>query len=293
MPAATSIGVVDTAPHLEAVTASGNNIYVMGFVSSKMTIINALTCATTTVPSIGGIIDASYYEGNIWAVGQNNDITEINPSTGATEESIDVHNQLRGVAYGGGYIYTVSRYGEPYIYKVDASTGKLVDTYEAPYSGMTDVIYENGYLWVADWYYNNVSEISASTGQVIRTVYAGPDPYGIAYGNGYIWVTSQKIREPGTVAQINPSTGEVIRSIPVGVLPINVTYGNGAVWVVNYESSGLTFTFGTVSEISGTTGKVLATISRYIGESPWGIIDHNGYVWVVNSYASYVTEIQG
>jgi YVTN family beta-propeller protein len=291
MPTSTVIGNVTTTLYPNAMTAFGNNIYVMGFGRPEMTIINALTCATTTVPSIDGIDEAAYYEGNIWAVGENNDITEINPSTGATEESIDVHNQLRGVAYGGGYIYTACRYDEPYIYKVDASTGKLVATYSDPYNYVTDVIYENGYLWVTDRYNSDVSEISASTGQVIKTVSAGPGPEGIAYGNGYIWVTDQGVRGYSTVTQINPSTGEAIRSIPVGIMPTSITYGNGAVWVVNFESDRLPFTFGTVSEISGTTDQVLATIN--VGESPGGIIDHNGYIWVADSDNGYVTEIQG
>jgi YVTN family beta-propeller protein len=291
MPTSTVIGEVDTTLYPYAVTASGNNIYVMGFGRPEMTIINALTCTTTTVPSIDGIIDASYYEGNIWAVGENNDITEINPSTGATEESIDVHNQLRGVAYGGGYIYAASRYDEPYIYKVDASTGQLVDTYAAPYNDVTGMIYENGYLWVSDWNNNDVTEISASTGQVIQTVYAGVGPYGLAYGNGYIWVADEGEQGDSTVTQINPSTGEPIQSIPVGIRPLNITYGNGAVWVTNFEGSSIVYPYGSVSEISGTTGQVLATIN--VGDSPWGIIDHNGYIWVADSGDGYVTEIQG
>ena len=137
----------------------------------------------------------------------------------------------------------------------------------------------NGYVYVANYYSNNVSVINGTT--VVASVAVGTLPVGVAYdsGNGYVYVANYN---SNTVSVISGTI--VVTTIPVGSLPIGVAYddGNGYVYVANSGSNDL-------SVINGAT--VVATV--LVGNAPSGVAydSGNGYIYVANNGANTVSVI--
>jgi YVTN family beta-propeller protein len=59
-------------------------------------------------------------------------------------------------------------------------------------------------------------------------VRVGADPFGIAVGEGAVWVSN---RRGFSITRIDPKSNQVVRAVPVGNRPYGVTAGQGAVWV--------------------------------------------------------------
>jgi YVTN family beta-propeller protein len=73
-----------------------------------------------------------------------------------------------------------------------------------------------------------VSRIDPSTNAVVATIPVGADPFGIAAGEGSVWVAN---RRGFTISRIDPDTNRVVASIPVGNRPQGVVAGGGTIWV--------------------------------------------------------------
>ena len=145
----------------------------------------------------------------------------------------------------------------------------------------------NGYLYVPNSQFNNVSVISGSTNHVVAAIQMGGYPDAAAYdsGNGDIYVTN---RNTNDVSVISASTNTVVATIPVGPFPYGAGYdsGNGDVYITNRNSSN-------VSVIDGSTNHVVATI--HVGGAPFGIgyDSGNGDVYVANMGSGNVSAIDG
>ena len=92
------------------------------------------------------------------------------------------------------------------------------------------VAYGNGFVYVANFSGNSVSVIDASTNTVTATVTVGTSPYGVAYGNGFVYVANDG---GNSVSVIDASTNTVTKTVTVGTNPFGVAYGNGFVYVAN------------------------------------------------------------
>src|SRR5439155_1162956 len=111
----------------------------------------------------------------------------------------------------------------------------------------------------------------------------GMYPYGVAYGNGNVYVTNYG---DNTVSVISSSTNSVLATVPVGMGPMGIAYGNGIVYVANYDN-------GSVSVISSATNSVIATVP--VGTNPaWDAFDpNNGYIYVSFPYGNSISTING
>src|ERR1700689_1605463 len=121
----------------------------------------------------------------------------------------------------------------------------------------------DGHLWVANQDYFGVTEIDASSGQVIRVINAKAhgfiDPYGIAVDGQHVWIVSGGVEygngtsHVGTVTELDAATGALIRTVSLkkhGVTGLSaVTADDLHVWVT--ADGG-----GRVVEISNATGRV-------------------------------------
>ena len=136
------------------------------------------------------------------------------------------------------------------------------------------VAYGNGYVYVSNMSSNNVSVIDAATNTVSATVTVGSSPMRVAYGNGYAYVTNNAA---GTVSVIDATTNAVTATLTVGAGPFGVAYGNGYVYVAN--ATGIS-----ISVIDTTTNAVTATIT--LSAAPTEIAYGNGYLYVTNASAS-------
>ena len=66
------------------------------------------------------------------------------------------------------------------------------------------------------------------TNAVIATIPVGHEPFGIAAGDGAVWVAN---RTDFTVSRIDPRTNRVVATIRIGNRPQGIAAGQGAVWV--------------------------------------------------------------
>src|SRR2546427_141267 len=129
------------------------------------------------------------------------------------------------------------------------------------------IAYGNGNIYVANFGSNNVSVIN-STNTVVATIPVGIHPAGVTYGNGNAYVANYG---SNTVSVID-STNAVVATIPVGIHPAGVTYGNGNAYVTNFDSNNVS--------VIDSTNTVVATIP--VGPYPtWNAFDpDNGYVYI-------------
>ena len=147
----------------------------------------------------------------------------------------------------------------------------------------------NGHLWVSNQDYFGVTEIEASTGQVMRVINAKADgfidPYGISVSGQHVWVVSGGVEygngtsHVGTVTELNAMTGALIRTVDVkkhGVTGLSaVSADDQHVWVA--ADGG-----GRVVELSNVTGRVVHVYrGRMNFVQPDGVASNGRDVWVV------------
>jgi YVTN family beta-propeller protein len=174
-------------------------------------------------------------------------------------------------------------------------------------------------LWVTNSGSNNVSEVRASDGTVLRTVTVGTNPEGVAFDGANIWVANNG---SNTVSEIPVSTGTVLRTVPVGSGPVSVAFDGANIWVtdeadgslskvqpstgtesefgisattaaVAFDGANLWVTdefAGTVHEVHPSTGGQLRTVT--VGTHPEGVAFDGANLWVTNSGSNNVSEVR-
>ena len=125
---------------------------------------------------------------------------------------------------------------------------------------------------------DSVGAISAPRGAITVDAPVGSSPWGVAVGQGSVWVTNYN---DGTVSRIDPVTHAVV-PIQVESTPTGIAVGADAVWVTNSYS-------GTVSRIDPADDSVVATIP--VGNGPTGVAVGDGSVWVANSSDGTLSQI--
>src|SRR5256712_67980 len=142
------------------------------------------------------------------------------------------------------------------------------------------IAYGNGNIYVANFGSNNVSVINA-TNTVVATIPVGTNPAGVTYGNGNAYVANYG---SNTVSVID-STNTVVATIPVGTNPAGVTYGNGNAYVTNFASNSVS--------VIDSTNTVVATIP--VGPYPTSnaFDPDNGYVYITSLNGNSVYVVTG
>jgi len=177
------------------------------------------------------------------------------------------------IVYGSGSEKSIS----PYDISGNSSNNTVIANIKVG-SGPYAVAYDpsNGYVYVANWYSNNVSVINGATNKVIANIAVGSEPEGVAYdsSNGYVYVANEG---SNSVSVINGANNTVIVSIAVGSGPCGVAYdfSNGYVYVANVNSND-------VSVINGTTNTVIASIAVGSGPGDVAYDSSNRYIYVTN-----------
>jgi YVTN family beta-propeller protein len=115
-----------------------------------------------------------------------------------------------------------------------------------------------------------LARIDPATNAVVAEVYVPSGSYGIAFGEGGVWVTSTA---HDSVTRVDPQTNLIVETIPVGKAPRFVAAGLGAVWTLNQGD-------GSVSRVDPKTNKVVATIEVGVPGGGGEIAAGEGSVWV-------------
>src|SRR5206468_497581 len=77
---------------------------------------------------------------------------------------------------------------------------------------------------------SSLARIDPRTNRIVKKIRIGSNSYGVAYGAGSVWVTSEL---DGTVRRINPRTNKVRTKIKAGVTPNGLVYAFGSLWVAD------------------------------------------------------------
>jgi YVTN family beta-propeller protein len=117
-----------------------------------------------------------------------------------------------------------------------------------------------------------LARFDPATNAVVAEIYVAAGSYGLAFGEGAVWVTST---EHDTVARIDPNTNLVVETIAVGKRPRFIAVGAGSVWTLNQGDGG-------VSRIDPKTNKVVATIDVGVPGPGGDIAVGEGSVWVTS-----------
>ena len=164
------------------------------------------------------------------------------------------------------------------------------------FNGPNAIAAAGAHLWVANNGGNSVTELSASTGAVVK-VLSGPSygfngPNAIAVGGGHVWVANFGNSGNSTVTELSASTGAVVKVLsgPSYGFHFNgsstIAVGGGHVWVANTGGASVT-------ELNESTGTLVQVLSRpsYEFNRPDAIAADGTHVWVANADGESVTEL--
>jgi YVTN family beta-propeller protein len=252
--------------------------------------------------------------GGVWVVNvSDKSLSHVDPNTRTLGKTIPLGGEgaPTAVAAGSGAVWVENGLVGSMM-RVDPQLDQVLRTIhvtafsQAGSGGAVTV--GGGRVWAA-FPVGSVFELLPSANHVVASSYAGRNPFGIALGEGSLWVSN---RQDNTVSRFDPARfgsklGRKITvgrgprgiavgggaawvadeqddavsridagsnsplTIPVGNRPVGIAYGSGAVWVANSGN-------GTVSRIDPARRKVIATIP--VGNSPVGIAVGYGRVWV-------------
>ena len=183
---------------------------------------------------------------------------------------------LAGLLMVGGALVAVVGNAPPASAASTGSVVRTIDVGRAPYAVSSD----GTHIWVANFYSDLVTELSAADGSVVHTIPLGWMPESLSSDGTHVWIAN-----PGgdSVTELNASDGSAVQAIGVGSTPIGVSSDGTHVWVTNSND-------GTVTELSAADGSVVRTID--VGQnSPFDISSDGTHVWVVNIGGNSVTEL--
>ena len=135
----------------------------------------------------------------------------------------------------------------------------------------------NGSVWVGGLGSGNVLRIDPASGKVLTRISIGARVFNLAAAPGAVWGIGNLTN---TAARIDTTTGKVTASVRVGNGPYDIEWGFGSAWVSNSLD-------GTVSRITGK--KVVKTIK--VGVEPNGLSAIGGYLWVTDHTAGRLLRI--
>jgi len=263
-------------------TAPANN----GSAISKYTVTSSpgsKTCTTaTTTCTVTVLTNGTPYRFTVTATnarGTGAASPLSSPVTPGPVQTIHVGGYPMGIASDGSHVWVAS-YLSRAVTELDAATGasmgKVADAGTLPESVSAD----GTHVWVANSGGGTVTEIASANHSVVHTITVGSDPTAISSDGTDVWVADTG---DNTVDEIQCSTATVVNTVSVAD-PTSISSDGTDVWVA--EGGAL----GKVAEIAiSSTPTVVATIP--VGNSPLGISAKNGSVWVSNSLAQNVMEI--
>jgi hypothetical protein len=159
------------------------------------------------------------------------------------------------------------RLADQRLWRIDASTGELVETIGIGSDPPSPVI-DGRFLWIVT-FSRGLSRIDRVTGEE-RLVEVGQRPWGLVASSGSIWVGDER----GELWQVDATTAAATALIPTGSGVRGLAVGGGRVWAAT-ES-------GVVS-IQPSTHEIVHQIDLMdpvSGYGPFGIAYANGDVWV-------------
>jgi len=163
--------------------------------------------------------------------------------------------------------------------RIEPKDGRLRRKVMLP-PGSTNLVYEDGRLWVTCNDSDLLSIVEADTGVRQGHIRVGPNPRFLTVGAGSIWVLNQG---DGSVTRVDVQSQQVIATIPLG-LPGpggDIAFGDGKVWVT---VAGVPLT-----AIDPETNKPIA---QWVGLGGDSLKVADGFVWLTDYRAGTIAKIK-
>ena len=196
------------------------------------TVLRTIEAPPLTPPPVrpgnrGGGTTATGY-GSVWFSSGNATITRIDPATGRTSgrirhQGLTTHD-VSQLAVGHGAVWVSSCCSV--VTRIDPSTGEtaaVLEGFDGPIAAGLGAVWvaasgDAGSLWRIEP--SDPEVPNSQTGTI------GPNPQGIAVGEGSVWVANGD----GTVSRVDPVSYRST-TIPIGRSLAGIAVGEGAVWV--------------------------------------------------------------
>ena len=262
---------VTTSPYGVAVNPDGSKVYVSGFGSYAVSVIDTSTSVVSTIPAPrvewGVAISPDGSKAYVTETALANipdNVSVIDTSTNSIVATIGVGIFPTGIALtpDGSKVYVANAgiYPNPSTVSViDTSTDTVTDTINVGVDPAGVAVSPDGSkVYVANWP-GTVSVINTATNTVVNTISVGGNAYGVAVSpdGSRLYVSING----GVVAVIDTSSNSIITNVLVGGNPkgISVTPDGSEVYVANYGSD-------TVSVIDTATNLKITDIT--VGSYP-------------------------
>jgi hypothetical protein len=174
------------------------------------------------------------------------------------------------------------------IYKLDPSTGEVIDYIPMPYQNTQGLTWDGEYLWTSISYPQRISKLDPSTGEVIESLPTpGWQPRGLAWDGTYFWHVDISWDIPsngyGRIYKLDPSDGTVISSFPApGDRPYTLAWDGEYLWSADSGEH-------VIHKLDPSDGTVVHSIPspRY----PYGLTWDGVYLWVTGASAERIYKV--
>lgn len=205
----------------------------------------------------------------------DNSVTDIEIPVSETGAALTENDKYRGIAVGEGAVW-VPDMGSSTIYKVDPKSNKVVLNVPTNiFGGQGSIGVGAGAIWVVtfDNHDKTLTRYNAESG-VEEAQITLPHPCrGVAFGNGYVWVTAAT---RGELYRIDPLANRIASTTELHGASHILVFWEGSIWIA-YDAEGL------VERIDAKTGDVVATIKTGSTdmERDGDIAVGGDFIWVI------------
>jgi streptogramin lyase len=174
-----------------------------------------------------GWTGVSVGEGSVWATTLQNQLVQVEPSTGRELKISTLPTSSDGVAAGEGGIWVLDKLAGVLLH-VDPASGVVVK--EIPLGGdLLRVVAGEGSVWVLDGGAGVLTPIDPATDTPDPSIRVGETPSDLAIGSGTVWVADRA----GVIFGVD-AVNERVTRFPIGapVRAVAVDGETGHVWAV-------------------------------------------------------------
>jgi sugar lactone lactonase YvrE len=220
----------------------------------------------------------AYANGYVWVCGENNTVTALDPTSGATATHVPLPGGPTLIAAGDGKLWVLS-HDQNAVYSINATTDKVRVAGKTG-NGTDGIAVGEGAVWVTNQVDSTVTEIPIGGGHE-RTIRVPSEPSGITAAYGAVWVSSLAATVHGrssqyqTLARIDPAEHRVVKVIPIDKLPpgdlSDITAANHLLWVNDTASNA-------IAKVNPTTDRLIGRVRIPI-KYPVELTAGYGSVW--------------
>ena len=209
------------------------------------------------VYEVPGTPDWLAIDEHMWVSNEPKDtVSRLDPKTSTVVATVRAGKRpCSGLAVGFGSLW-VPNCGDQTLARVDLKTSAVTATIPTTIASSEGGIATGASQRLAGRSTNAArsSAFDPATNKPVAEIHLPPGSYGIAFGEGAVWVTST---DGNSLTRVDPATNLIVETIPVGKAPRFLAVGEGAVWTLNQGD-------GSISRVDPKTNKVVATIEAGI-----------------------------